>query len=192
MAIRRISEPDVEPVSLDEAKEHLNVEHDEKDDLIESYISAARAYLENWCHIVIAESEWELTLDSFPEEGISLTRFPLISVTSIKYDDEDGAEQTLGTSNYTVDASGAFGWVVPIEDGWPGVISAINAVRVRFMAGWANDSNVSTAPPELKQAIKLLVGHFYDNREAVGPGSLAALPFAVEALASTHRVPVLA
>lgn len=191
MGVRRIAEPDVEPVTVDEAKDHLNFDSDDKDTLIAAYISAARAHIENWCHIVVAESEWELTYDEFPDGAIAIPKAPLIEITSVKYDDADGDEQTIDAEDYYVDAAQNFGWVVPVGD-WPTPLDAVNAVRVRFTAGWPNDSNVSTAPPAIRQAVLLLVGSFFDNREAVGSGTLAALPLGVEALISTYRVPVLA
>lgn len=192
MAIRRVSAPELEPVTLEEAKDHLNVDYDDKDALIESYISAARALIENSCHIVIAEALFELTYDAFPDEAIEIPRFPLIAVESVIYDDGDGNAQTLSADAYTVDASGQFGWVV-VNDSWPATLDAINAVRVRFRAGYAMESgNESNMPPEFKQAILLLVGHFFQNREAVGDSDQVALPLAVEALISPHRVPVLA
>lgn len=45
---------------------------------------------------------------------------------------------------------------------------------------------------ELEQAQLLLIGHWYENREAVVVGSsVAELPFAVEALAGPYRLPTL-
>lgn len=193
MRIRRVAEPTVEPVDIFEARDHLNWESDEKDVLITSYIAAARAFIENSCHIVLVESGWELSLDGFADAEIALARFPLIDVTSIKYDDADGAEQTLDADTYTVDTSGHFGRIVVGDDGWPVTRTGINSVRIVFTAGWPNDEDdLSTAPPALKQAILLLVGHFFANREAVGSSDMALMPMAVEALISPYRIPVIA
>lgn len=187
MGLKRLSEPAFEPVTLDEAKDHLNFTSDDKDALIEGYISAARGFIENSCHIVVAESEWQLTYDAFPDESIAIPKSPLIGVAEVAYDDEEGDEQTLDEGDdYVVDASQGFGWVVPVG-AWPATVSAVNAVRVSFTAGWPNESTVSTAPQALKQAMLLLIGHFFENR-----GAPTEMPPAVEALISPFRVPVLA
>lgn len=192
MGYRRVAEPAVEPVSLAEAKEHLNIDHDDKDSLIQLYISAARAFIESYCHIIIAESEWELTYDAFPSGAIEIPLAPLISVTSVEYDDENGDEQTVYSVDYVVDTGQSFGWIVPVSGfSWPATISGVSTVRIRFMAGWPNDSGVSTVPPSIKSACLLMVGNFFANREASATG-LSPLPLGVEALISPYVVPVLA
>jgi uncharacterized phage protein (predicted DNA packaging) len=44
-----------------------------------------------------------------------------------------------------------------------------------------------SAPENIKQAMLVLIAHWYRNREAVSAGSLDAVPLAYEALISTER-----
>lgn len=196
MGLKRLAAPEVEPVTLAEAKDHLNFDSDDKDELIESYISAARGFVENFCHIVIAEALFEVTYDGFPASPVELPKAPLLSVESIKYDDENGDEQTLDDEAYSVDTSGPFGRVEVSGDGWPATDGTTNSVRIRFWAGYPQESgsspSVVDAPHELKHAMLLMIGHFFANREAVGESSLAAMPLAVESLIGPYRVPVIA
>lgn len=186
MALKRASEPATEPVSLEEAKDHLNVEHSEKDVLLDSYISAARGLVERSCHIVVAETDYILTLDAFPASSIYLGVTPVIAVDSVMYDDEDGMEQTVDPADYIVDNSQDYGWVVLMADAsWPATLSAVNAVRVNFRAGYVD------APPPLCQAIKLLVGDWFEYRGTTSHGIIREFPYAVETLISPYRQPVL-
>src|SRR5690606_7732666 len=64
------------------------------------------------------------------------------------------------------------------------------AVAITCKAGYANDDGPpvrSTVPDPLKVAILLLVGHWYQHREAVSAAGMAPLPFAVEALIAPYR-----
>lgn len=187
MAIKRVAAPDVEPVDIDEAKDHLNIDSNDKDALIGTYISAARAHIEDYCHTAVARALWELAYDAFPSAGIEIPKAPLLSIASVKYDDVDGVEQTVDTADYYVDLISQFGWVIPAST-WPSTISAANSVRVRFYAGYADDE----VPLPLKQATLLLVGHFFEHREPVTTTAISTLPLSVEALIGPYRVPVFA
>src|SRR5262245_51885551 len=128
MALRLISGPTVEPITLTEAKAHLRVDHTADDTLIAMYIAAARTDCEEWTARAFVAQTWELVLDEFPDDEILLPRPPLQSVESIKYDDADGLEQTLATTEYAVDDASQPGWVVPVTTGWPSsTFEGINA-----------------------------------------------------------------
>lgn len=175
MAIRLITEPAFEPVTLEEAKLHLRVDHTEDDLLISEYIKASRMFVEKFTARALVAQTWELVIDSFPSSEIQLPLPPLQSVESIKYDDSAGVEQTLGTTQYEVDTVSEPGWVVPVITGWPsGTFNGINAVRIRFVAGYAsaNSPPIDTVPSSLKSAILLQVGNFYANRESQVVGTI--------------------
>lgn len=192
MALKRVSEPSIEPVSLEEAKAHLNYDATDKDALIEALISAARAHVENICHIAVAQSEWLLTYDEFPSGALEIPKSPLISIDAVVYDDADGIAQTIDSADYFVDASQPFGWLIPNDD-WPETLSAANAVRVTFTAGYAIQSgDVNETPKALRQAILLLIGQWFENRDPLATGTIAEMPNAVEALIAPYRVPVIA
>lgn len=176
-------------IEVAEMKRHLRVEHDDDDADIEALTQAATDYLDGYNNILgraLASQTWELTLDEFPSSEISIQVLPLISVESVKYDDEDGVEQTVDADDYFVDNAGTeFGWIVPTEDfDWPATLDGINAVRIRFVAGYAD------VPTPIQHAIKMLVAHWYENREAVvrGAGNAPAeVPLAVEALIRPYK-----
>lgn len=153
---------------------------------------------------------WDLKMDAFPGCRTSETGYcgsaaaadairvplpPLQSVTSIGYVDSAGATQTLAASKYTVDTASLPARIVPVYgETWPSTRDEVDAVTVRFVAGYAGDgaspedlrANVPTA---IKQAIKILVAEAYQHREASVVGqAVAAMPFAAQALLAPYRV----
>lgn len=186
MALRIITAPAATPVTLAEAKGQLRIDHSDDDIMIDRLIAASTTYLDGYAGILgqaLVTQTWELVLDAFPCGPIQIPLGPLQSVTSVKYDDTNGDEQTFGPENYTVDTVSKPGWVVLNSDAsWPSTLDAINAVRVRFVAGFTD------VPQVLRHAILMLVGHFYENRETTIVGTNAqALPFAVDALIAPFR-----
>lgn len=195
MALRLITAPTVEPLTLTEAKAHLRVDHTDDDALIAIYLAAARADCEEWTARAFVTQTWELVLDEFPEDEIQIPRPPLQSIESIKYDDGDGVEQTLATTEYEVDTVSQPGWVVPVTTGWPSdTFEGINAIRIRFVAGYVNTDSPSdltgNIPAAIKAAILLHLGVRYQNREDVVIGTTVnRLPVAnIEYLLRPYRV----
>jgi len=188
MALRLITSPAAEPVSLSEAKAHLRVTSSSENDLIAIYLAAARQMIDGptgWLGRALVTQTWELLLDTFPANEIKIPLPPLQSITSIKYDDEEGVEQTIGAENYDVDLDG---WIVTADDyAWPTPIAAINAVRVRFVAGYGNAAAV---PSTVKAAIMLMVGDMHRHRASVSDGSVGAVPMSttVESILAGLRV----
>ncbi|HMR51199.1 MAG TPA: head-tail connector protein [Amaricoccus sp.] len=174
MTLRLITAPADMPVTLDEAKAHLRVDGDHEDALIGSLIRAALAHAEKWCGQPFQEQTWEQVLDAFPAAEIDLEIGPVASVTSVKYDDGDG-EQTVDGADYEVDTVSRSGWVVPAAGfAWPTALDGVSAVRVRFVVG-------TSAPLEVKQAILLMIGFWFESREA------AEMPGGAYALLNLHR-----
>ena len=191
MALKLITAPATEPVTTSEAKSHLRVDTTADDTLIGTLITAARQHVENHLRRALITQTWELVTDAFPVgDVIRLPLPPLVSVTSIKYTDEDGNESTLSSAAYVVDTDSTKGRVV-LKSGetWPSdTLAAANGVRVRYVAGYGEASAV---PRPIRQAILLLIGTLYENRESVlvAQGvTVAQLPFGVEALLMPYRI----
>lgn len=175
-----------EPLTLAEAREHLRVDHFDDDGVISGCILAARQHVENVCGLALATSSWTMTLDEFPADPIALPREPVQSVTAVRYYNTSGVLTTWSSAEYEVDLYSMPPRLRP-RDGysWPGLKSVLGAVQVEFVAGY---SGPQTVPQPLLQAMRLLVGHFYENREASVIGTSAvALPFAVDALLAPYR-----
>ena len=168
------TQPEAEPVSLSEAKLHLRVSHDDEDDLIGSLISAAR----KWCEDYQGRSYVTRTITAKVDEfgsSIDLPRPPIQSVTSVKYTDSDGTEITVDSDDYEVDTIGD----KVISDEWPD-----EQLEVAYVAGYGDAADV---PDLFKAAIKLIVGHLYENREQVTSLRVQDLPMGVVHLLDLDR-----
>ena len=165
-ALKQTSGPALEPVTLTEIKKHLRVDILDDDDLIGWRIQQAREHAETFTNRQFINATYTLKLDSLPGGTIVLPRPPLSSVTSITYLDVDGASQTLAATLYDVDTDTEPGLVTRgFNDTWPLTQDIHHAVTVTFVAGYG--AATTNVPEAIRGAIMLLVGHWYDNRNAV-------------------------
>lgn len=175
------------PVTRDEAKAHLRVEHNDEDTLIDGLVAAATDYVENHCRRYFVDTQVIMYLDRF-ESVITLPHGETTSVVSVKYYDVDDVLQTLSTSVYDVDSKNIPAIIVN-HDGqtYPEVRKKVNAVEITYNTGAAL---VSDVPQAIKQAMLLLIGHWYEHRESVEiSGRMPfVVPHAVSALLEPYRV----
>jgi uncharacterized phiE125 gp8 family phage protein len=188
-AITVITGPVSEPVSLAEAKAQCRVDVTEDDALITGLIVTAREEVERRIWHAIISQTLELVLDEWPWcRSVELPRPPLMSVTSIKYKIADGTETTWGSSNYIVAAAHVPGRVVLANGAsWPSAtLYPTEAIRIRYVAGYANAAAV---PQSLKQAMLLLIAHWYEMREAaIATGAMPKdVPYGVQVLLTSYR-----
>lgn len=191
MNLKIITAATIEPVSLTEAKAHLRITDSNSDTLITSLIAAARQHCEAITNRALASVTYELIMDSFPEK-IVLPMSPVESVTSIKYKDSDGIETTLASTEYILYNSEPavvipdYGISFPSFTPYP-----TGAIKIRFVAGYKTTSTDASLliPEAIKQAILLIIGHFYENRQEYIVGqTIAKIPLAAEALLYPYRI----
>ena len=181
-------QPTEEPLSLDEAKLHLRVDGTAEDDYIAGLIKAAREACEIEARRAFVTRTLDLSITCWPDYVLALPLPPLVSVTSIKYTDEDGSEGTVSASTYVVNANVEPGLIIcKPSQSWPSVnLMPGPSIVVRYVAGFGTAADV---PAVYKQAMLLLIGHMYENRESVIVGTIATkLPDAVSKLLSLDRV----
>jgi uncharacterized phiE125 gp8 family phage protein len=167
----------------DEARSALNIEDDEDQDYVELLIAAASAWIDGPDGCVgksIGPQTLEARLDAFDGTEFKLPFGPVNGIVEITYLDPDRAEQTLASGAYDLLAGG----VVALRAGsaWPSVLYRNDVIGVQYEAG------SDEVPVKVKQAVLLLVGHWYRSRQAVVVGTIASdLPLGVDALLSTER-----
>lgn len=186
MSLAQTVAPTEEPVSLQEAKAHLRVDLDDEDALIAGYIASARQWCEKWTGRAFITQTWTLGLDDWADR-IAIPLAPLSSVTSVDYLDENDASQTLSTTIYQVVTGGDQGGVIFRKDGqsFPSLSDLKEPITITFVAGYGLASDV---PEPIRQAILLLVGHWFRNRETVGVVSEnTPLEFTVTALLMAYK-----
>lgn len=170
MALRLVSGPAVEPVTLAEARQQLRLlatgspaEHRD-DAMVQRLISAARIHVDGnrgWLNRALITQTWELVLDAFPAKEIELPLPPLQGVTFVKYLDTAEVLQTIDPADYAVDTTSEPGWIAPGLSGWPATLHSINTVVIRFVAGYGDTA--AAVPDPLRAGILLHVEALYDR-----------------------------
>lgn len=194
MAYKLITPPLEEPLTLLETKLHLRVDATDEDNLIHSLIIAARETCEGHTHRKFITQTWERYLDHWPQkpkEYIEL--MPGVqAVNWVKYFTRDGTEHIFDPAQYRVDIMSGPGRVVLMPDcSWPpDPLLPANGICVRFTCGYGSAQDV---PATIKAAMLLLIGHWFEHREAVNieRGTPLALPFTVNALLAVETVMVV-
>jgi uncharacterized phiE125 gp8 family phage protein len=167
--------PATEPVSLVEAKAQCRIDDTASDDLLNIYIPAARAFVEEYTGTKLVSQTVLLQGRGFCDLA-ALPIAPVISVSSVKYLDPDGTEQTLSTDVYEVVTAGLSAAIrLKVDQSWPDVRDVPDAIRVTAACGY------STLPDPIKGALLLTVASWFDNRN-VGP-----IPDAAYSLLANYR-----
>lgn len=163
--LKLITAPTIEPVTLAEARLHLNVTAPEDDTLIAELIRVAREQAEKELQRQLCQATWDYYLDDWPGDEIQVPKPPLSSVTSVKYYDENGAQQTLSSTYYNVDTVSEPGRIwLAYGYTWPNLQTQYPAaVVIRFVAGVQTAVEV---PASVRSWILLQVGALYEHREA--------------------------
>jgi uncharacterized phiE125 gp8 family phage protein len=66
--------PAIEPLSLDEAKAFLRVEHSDDDQVISALIAGARTHVETQSQVALITQGWRIVLDCWPQHGRIVVR----------------------------------------------------------------------------------------------------------------------
>lgn len=161
-----VTAPTEAPVTLDEAKDHLRVTHSNEDALILGLIAAATGQLDGWRgqlgRAIMPQTwaqEWVGEVAPFT---LSMPDASNLVVTA------DGVPVTTFTT-----AESPVGMLVDDVAG--------QRVRIQYRCGMAA-AQLAAA----RQAILLIVAHWYANREAVGE-DLRIIPLAFDGLLDVLR-----
>jgi len=195
-------------VATSAQKSFMRVDFSDDDTLIAELIKASQNVIETYVNRAITTQTLSLFLDRLPfysdiklQEGvftapdleynsnfIVLPKPPVVSVTHVKYYDNDNTASTFATTNYYVDTiSDQARVVLKTGSSWPTVSETrnANAYEIKYVAGYGGASDV---PEPIVQAIKLLTTHLYENREAVTSLSVNAIPYTIGALLQPYKV----
>ncbi|WP_158291874.1 head-tail connector protein [Paracraurococcus ruber] len=162
------SEPLSEAVAMDHCRANAEADGGAEFGLFGALITAAREQVEAMTGRLLRVEEWELRLPCFPACGrpIQVPHAPFVSLTSLSTVSAAGVTTTLAGTAYQVEApTGPAALPATIwsaaNTAWPSTDAGVRgAVRVRYRAGY------DTPPKALLQAMLLLIGAMYENREA--------------------------
>jgi uncharacterized phiE125 gp8 family phage protein len=182
------SGPAAEPVALTEAKAHLRVDAAAEDTLIASLIVTARLHVEAAMGLALLTQSWSWLRDAWPPgPTLELPLRPVQSIAAVRVYDEAGVAATLDPGTYLLD-----GAATPprlIRQGalaWPKPGRTANGIEIAFTAGYGNAA--ADVPAPIRQAILLLVAHWYEHRSPFEDGAHAApVPAMVSDLLAPYR-----
>ena len=178
--------PAAEPLTLDEAKAYLRVEHDDDDLTIAALIAGSRIHVETQTRRALITQTWRLVRDGWPADGrIFLAPSPLQEILGARVYDGDGETHDIDLQAFVSDKAASViafaSWSIPL----PG--RPVGGIEIDVKVGYGDTA--SDVPEPLRQAVRLLVAHWYENRSApAGALPIAVTPAGVGALIATYRM----
>lgn len=161
-----VTPPELEPLSLDEAKAHLRVFSDDDDEIIDSYISGVTKSLDGRDGLLgccLITQTWKLVLPRF-RDPLSIPLPPCQSIDAFTYMDSDGVSQTLSEGNYSVFGLGTVNGATlrPLYgQNWPSTRDVTNAVTITFTAGFGDAPD--EIPQDIRTSIAMRVANLFDT-----------------------------
>lgn len=197
MRLELIQAPATEPVTLTEAKAHLRVSGASEDAWITDAITGARGHVEDLTRRRLITQKWRVYFDCFPGQGWLDWRHwrysefvlpdlaPVSAIDNVKYIDVNGALQTLDPVTYQLVAESPARLTLAYAQSWPGIRGDREGVRVEATCGYGAAGAV---PKRFKQAVYLMLAHWYEHREEVADFQTYPLPVGVENMLSPFMV----
>lgn len=157
-------------LDLQEAKDHLRVDHAEDDQLIQGIIDAVHEHLEGPDgHLgrALLTQSWTGKLDRWPcwGEPVMISLPPLVSVDQVRYVDGAGVTQVWAADQYQVQKVGTQPsklWPA-YQVVWPTIRCQPDAIEIDFTCGYGGPEKL---PAPVRAAALLLIADLYDNRSA--------------------------
>jgi uncharacterized phiE125 gp8 family phage protein len=183
-----VDAPLITPITLEEVKAQLRVEHDDDDTILTRLIDVAVAYTDVRGALgqAMITQKWAQWINANPPQSVSLILGPVQDVTAVKYYDTDGVLQTDDVNNYQVFGTD-FATVISPKDSfaWPVSQQRSDAIKIEYEIGYGDE--ITNVPQTIRHALMLLIGHWYDNREQTGVDELSNIPFGYEEMLNLHR-----
>lgn len=188
----KVTESPIElPITRAAAKLYLRLDTSAEDAIVDDCIQAAVDYCERELALALMDQEITLKLDYFPTgREIFLPMSNLLSITSVTYVDGAGATQSF--TDYTADTYQTPGRIVNNTNTWPQIKDAANVITIVYRAGFKayETGLINPIPTAIRQAMLMLITHWYDHRNAVFIGSGVAsdeIALAVTSLLQPYR-----
>jgi uncharacterized phiE125 gp8 family phage protein len=215
MATVQTAAPAVEPLALADAKAFLRIDTGDEDALIQSLILTSRLHVEVALGLALITQTWSCFFDRWPvahgcygaplqpagvaatfsdprawplskSDAFVLPIGPVQSVDAVRIYADDGTFVPLDVAGFTLDLASRPPRVVRrlnTASVHPG--RRLNGIEIAITAGFGPDPIDVPAP--IRQALLLLVAHWYENRDPANVGTPEArVPSAVSALLANY------
>lgn len=190
-----VTPPTWEPITVAEGKYRAGLEWDEgdpRDVLMAGFIAAARSYVERRTELALLTQTRDVSFDAIrgPVLTLPAQSKPLQSVTSVKYTDTAGVQQTLAPATYVIDLTDArLG--LAIGAAWPADLRPFRPYVLRIVSGWPSVALLLAEAPLLVHAVGLLTAHYATlGRDLASIDPATEVPLGFEDAISSY-VPVV-
>jgi uncharacterized phiE125 gp8 family phage protein len=179
-----ITAPTGSAVPLDLLRAHVAQGVTDDDAMLEAIGLAAQEWAEAYLGRALLTQTREASYDGTPG-GVVLLPEPITSLTSVKTYDDAAAATTVTTATYQLDTASPLPRLI-LRDGqfWPTSLRDVDSLVVRYVCGWT----AYTLPYAVRQAVQVLVAHWYEQRQPVAAGNYTTVPMGIEALLMPYRV----
>ena len=175
--------PQLEPLSLIEAKTWLRVDGTDEDSLIQALIIAARLMVESEIGLVLLAQNWRIIGDAWPEEEIIPVRIGrVLSVAGGRVFPASGPAQAMPSTNFEILRGENADSILPLSRPAPGRTRGGVEIDIRLGFG----EFAAQVPEPLRLAVRQLVAHWFENRGDASMGE-QGLPASVRALLAPFR-----
>lgn len=176
--------PPVAALDLAEAKMQVRLAADESeyDDDLNILIKDVQSMAESELCCGVTDTRYRETLSAFPNCAWVLRRGRVKTVEAITYLDRDQVQQSL--TDYRLAEHGGVTVLTPTSGRFPETAARLDAVTIDYVSGFGSADEV---PDAIKRWMKLQIGNWFTNREAVGDRALVTNPF-VDALIAEYRI----
>ena len=175
-------QPLVEPITVEDARLHLDLDDNYYDSQLSQLITVARKRVEQDSRRSLVSQTHVLSMDTFPTSGvIEIPTAPVISVTSVTYVDTNDAVQTFSDTKYSVDSNNTPSRIV-INDGedFPTVRGHYDDIKVTYVAGYGTSRN--DVDEVAKFAIKMMISHLFNSPSITAHGTVNVVPLGYDSL----------
>ena len=191
--LEELTAPTAYSLNGEELENHLQMGDCENFEDFKPLIRAAEEYIEHRTGRAVMEQQVREQFDSFPANNgdLCVSLFPLSLRTSpltITYWDEDNAQQTFASTNYTIYKPRSTPPVVKlnVDIDWPDTYTRWDAVQLDYWAGYQSHTEVNE---RVKKAVALMVDNWYEHRNPVLIGVMSKeLELSVGSLIQTLKI----
>ena len=173
MGLTLVTAPNERVLSAAQLRDHLRLAHTQMDtSVLEPLIDDAVDFIQSRLQMQFCPAVWKYTESCFPcgRKPVEIRLPPVREVTSFKYWDTNGEEQTI--TDFQLDGSLMPAELIPaVGKSWPSTQTGRSvAFEITFSAGWESEDEI---PGEVRRMVRLLAGHWFVNPEAVATGPVS-------------------
>ena len=185
MSMQLITEPVIEPVTLDEAKLFLRIDTPDDDVLLASLITASRRLIEQATRNCLLQQTWRFGFDVWPSSlMLRLPLAPLLSLSAVTVMDGAGNRMAQNLANFQINPTSM---PPTVQSKSMPPISAASEGGIQLAAVFGYGTTATSVPQALRVSVLMVLSQFYETRglgDSTLPASVRTLiaPFTRRAL----------